>query len=236
MQRLLNEIAEFARQSESRAAFRRETAARLRCAIGFDGVAWGPIPPGLPGTALEYYGENVPAQAIVAIAEDPQARLDIARAQRFLDAQEVAVDGGFSVSEKRRSSFFAGFLAPLRVGTYLSTVLGAGGRWPPALRLTREHGAFGDREVQRLRGLRPLLRLCEAFLDERRGVPRPPVPLTPRQLAIADLVCRGFTNAEIARAFGISPNTVRNRLADAYQRLSVTTRAEFVGIVLGLQR
>src|SRR5438309_4301764 len=170
MQRLLDEIAELAQQSESRTAFRRATAARLRPAIGFDGVAWGPIPPGPPGTALEYYGENVPAQAIVAIADDCQARLDIARAQQFLDAQGVAVDGGFSVSDKRRSSFFAGYLAPLRVGTYLSTVLGAGGRWPPALRLTREHGAFGDREVQHLRRLRPLLRLCEAFLDARRGL------------------------------------------------------------------
>ena len=236
MRHLLEEIAELAQQSESRAVFRRETAARLRCAIGFDGVAWGPIPPGLPGTALEYYGENVPAQAIVAIADDRQARADIGRAQQFLDAQVVAVDGGFSVAEKRRSSFFAGFLAPLRVGTYLSTVLGAGGRWPPALRLTREHGSFGDREVRHLRRLRPLLRLCEAFLDARNGLPRAPVPLTPRQLAIADLVCRGFTNAEIAGAFGISPNTVRNRLADAYRRLSVTTRAEFVGIVIGLQR
>src|SRR5207237_7648803 len=110
MQRLLDEIAELAQQSASRHVFRRETAARLRRAIGFDGVAWGPIPPGPPGTAHEYYGENIPAQSIVAIADDHQARLDIARAQQFLDAQVVAIDGGFTVSEKRRSAFFAGFL------------------------------------------------------------------------------------------------------------------------------
>jgi len=54
IEQLLDEVVELARGSGSRARFRRETIARLRPLIGFDGVAWGPIPPGAAGTPREY--------------------------------------------------------------------------------------------------------------------------------------------------------------------------------------
>jgi DNA-binding NarL/FixJ family response regulator len=56
--------------------------------------------------------------------------------------------------------------------------------------------------------------------------------LTQRQRAIADLVCRGLTNPEIASVLGISRNTVRNQLAVTFRRLGVSTRAELVAVLL----
>jgi len=173
----------------------------------------------------------VPLEAIADMAHDPRARADIARSQRLLKQRRVAVDGGFSAAGKRRSVFFADYLASLHVGTYLSAMLDARGSHPSALRLTRERIPFREREVALLRRLRPLLDVCEALFDARPA--RPGIArLTPRQRVIVDYVARGSSNAEIALVLGISPNTVRNRLADAFERLGVTNRAELVAVAL----
>lgn len=52
--------------------------------------------------------------------------------------------------------------------------------------------------------------------------------LTPRQRDVAWLAARGLTNDEIGHALGISPNTVKNRLKEAFVRLDVASRVELV--------
>jgi DNA-binding CsgD family transcriptional regulator len=46
------------------------------------------------------------------------------------------------------------------------------------------------------------------------------------------LVARGLTNREIAEVLGISLNTVRNRLATCFAKLSVSRRSEAVLFLL----
>ena len=50
--------------------------------------------------------------------------------------------------------------------------------------------------------------------------------LTPRQIETASLAARGHTNVEIAERLGVSENTVKKHLADVFERLHVTGRAE----------
>jgi len=60
--------------------------------------------------------------------------------------------------------------------------------------------------------------------------------LTPRQLEIAQLATAGRMNADIATALGISINTVKARLKEVYDRLSVDNRTELANALRGLSR
>lgn len=56
-------------------------------------------------------------------------------------------------------------------------------------------------------------------------------PLAPRQHEVATLAANGRTNPEIADTLGISVNTVKLRLKQAYERLRVDNRAELGAIL-----
>lgn len=87
------------------------------------------------------------------------------------------------------------------------------------------------------------LRICFRWLpdratvlifDARRRVPAASAPhtasapardlLTPREQEVMEWVCRGKTNAEIARILAISPGTVRRHLENIFPRLGVENR------------
>jgi DNA-binding CsgD family transcriptional regulator len=55
--------------------------------------------------------------------------------------------------------------------------------------------------------------------------------LTPRQLQVAQLAASGCTNAEIASGLGISINTVKVRLKEAFDRLHVNNRTELASVL-----
>jgi DNA-binding CsgD family transcriptional regulator len=52
-----------------------------------------------------------------------------------------------------------------------------------------------------------------------------PSELSPREYQIADLVCRGYTNAEIAKLLGISLATVKTHLLHIFRKADVNNRA-----------
>jgi len=61
----------------------------------------------------------------------------------------------------------------------------------------------------------------------------PPGPLTPAEVAVAELALSGFANGEIARARGRSPRTVANQLASVYRKLCVASRSELAARLAG---
>jgi DNA-binding NarL/FixJ family response regulator len=61
-----------------------------------------------------------------------------------------------------------------------------------------------------------------------RGFAEPPVPLTDRQLELLEHLRRGLTNAEIAKAMGNAPSTVKTMLERLYERTGVTNRVELL--------
>ena len=59
------------------------------------------------------------------------------------------------------------------------------------------------------------------------------LPLTEREQDIAGSLARGLTYGEIAENLGISPNTVRNHVANLYKKLSVRSKVELIGVLRG---
>ena len=56
--------------------------------------------------------------------------------------------------------------------------------------------------------------------------------LPERMRQVARLAAAGHSNKRIATMLDISPNTVRNHLAEAYERLAVKNKAEMAGLML----
>ncbi len=48
--------------------------------------------------------------------------------------------------------------------------------------------------------------------------------MSPRELQVAMLVCRGFNNDEVAKALKIRSGTVKNHLRNIYRRVRVKSR------------
>lgn len=55
--------------------------------------------------------------------------------------------------------------------------------------------------------------------------------LTPREREVAALVCRGRTNAQIARSLGVGVATVKTHLLHIFDKCGVETRAGLVGVL-----
>jgi DNA-binding CsgD family transcriptional regulator len=61
--------------------------------------------------------------------------------------------------------------------------------------------------------------------------PAPPLPLSDRELEIAQLVAEGMSNDAIGKRLFISGRTVGTHLRNIYQRLEIHTRAELVRLL-----
>ncbi|HEV7928725.1 MAG TPA: helix-turn-helix transcriptional regulator [Nitrosospira sp.] len=60
--------------------------------------------------------------------------------------------------------------------------------------------------------------------------------LAPSEMNVADRFAKGMTHTEIALHLRVSPNTVRNQLAQIYQKLGVHSKTELVRVMLSRQR
>ena len=71
-----------------------------------------------------------------------------------------------------------------------------------------------------------------ARLADRVSIP----PLTPRELAVLELVARGMSNREIAASLSTEPGTIKTHLGRIYAKLGVgdRTAAALIGIRRGL--
>lgn len=89
-------------------------------------------------------------------------------------------------------------------------------------------------EVGRLLdGLRCLARGETVFPEPERRAVAEAAFLTPRQQQIVRLAAQGASNKEIAQALGIAPHTVKNHLAQIFERLGAANRAQAVSMAHG---
>jgi DNA-binding CsgD family transcriptional regulator len=105
----------------------------------------------------------------------------------------------------------------------------------------RRRGAFTDAEAATLRRVAPAMALADALHQGLDATPQRPVPtrlrcedqrLTARQREIVELVAMGHTNGAIAAALSVSPNTLRNHLAEVFRRLGASNRADVVRLAV----
>lgn len=76
------------------------------------------------------------------------------------------------------------------------------------------------------------LRSQPQFFSGDRSLAR----LSDRELQIANLVARGFTNAKIGRELWITENTVKQTLKRIFRKLEVSARTEMVAKLTNLAR
>jgi DNA-binding CsgD family transcriptional regulator len=122
--------------------------------------------------------------------------------------------------EYRRSELYQYCDRPLGVEFILQLCLDPGAS-DARLEFDRSDADFGERDRSALDLLLPHLR---QFLRARPS----PAGLTPREREVIALVADGRTNGEVAHALGISPETVRKHLENAYEKLGVHTRTAAV--------
>ncbi len=105
----------------------------------------------------------------------------------------------------------------------------------------RKRDRFDEAELERLRDVAPTYALADLALGglENRAGANMPVRLvcqdqrlTTRQREIVEHVALGHTNAEIAGALSLSPNTLRNHLATIFAKLGASNRAEVVRLAV----
>jgi len=78
--------------------------------------------------------------------------------------------------------------------------------------------------------------LVEVAIDVKKKIDLPQVPLSDRQLVIADMLERGFNNAQIGLELGYSESLIRQETVAIYRKLQVTGRKAMQAIsALNLQ-
>jgi DNA-binding CsgD family transcriptional regulator len=91
-------------------------------------------------------------------------------------------------------------------------------------------GARFGGELSLLRGALPVLALGEAVHAPAHAPPSPQTfdafGLTPRECTVLQLLCRGWTNAQIAGQLGSSPRTVKNQVATILRKTQSQNRTE----------
>ena len=81
--------------------------------------------------------------------------------------------------------------------------------------------------------LENLWRDCGPQPGAPSGSSASPCDFTGRELEVIDVVCRGFTNQEIARHLNIGIATVKTHLIHVFKKAGVETRGELISRMLG---
>ncbi len=101
---------------------------------------------------------------------------------------------------------------------------------PAIVQAARSAGARGylSKETapeELARQLREIVAHPEIDRLPKVNVPR----LTPREGDVLPLLAKGYSNKEIARALGVSPDTIKDHLARLYTKLNARDRTDAVG-------
>lgn len=201
---------------------------RLRRDVGFDigfFVRANRVGPGQQGLSVPLVAETSAWMNVYGKELAPV----FARAQR---ERGVAIDRDTLGHVFEHTRLYREFVAPHGGRCTALAVLTRAGQPIATLSLGRcGRSSFSPRDLDTLAKLVPTLSLCElALRDAPDALDR---GLSTREAEVIGYLQRGLTNREIAQACGTSPNTVRNQLRNAFDKLGATTRAEAVAISLG---
>lgn len=112
-----------------------------------------------------------------------------------------------------------------------------------ALIVLKRHGrspAFRARDVEALRGLLPAIGLADAGFQYSLGAPgASPLrnagfgALSPREMQVAQLACKGMRNSEISAILGTSRETIKKQLRSVIEKMDVSNRTELAMVWAG---
>jgi DNA-binding CsgD family transcriptional regulator len=237
-----SEILELASAAGDARAFGAAVLGRFASAVGFD-VAYhaSPLPsPRVRGDPLDLSGlaavglSEARRRELVVRGSDYTHELMPVKRAAILSGG-VAVDSEVLGSRKReRLGYYTEMMRP-EGGRHAMFVVGTfRGEIASVTMLGRCGSAFSATDADAMRAIVPALALATlAHASVPKRDRRPAPALRPLERDLVDYVSLGFTNAEIARARGTSPRTVRNQLSALYARLGVANRAELVATTNG---
>jgi DNA-binding CsgD family transcriptional regulator len=177
---------------------------------------------------LEHAGQN--DRVTVVTPSHPETGTEAASVWSHVWASEICdaedSDGGCPADHVHRADVanVAGDRHPLAK----SRIMLAPMRTPlgqARLAVIRHYRDFDERDQLLFALLRPHLSAAYRRGAERRTAGK---SLTARQRTVLQLVARGWSNDEIARALLVSTGTVRKHLDNAYRQLGVSSRAAAV--------
>jgi len=240
--RLAAELGRLGVEATSLQAFRTSALAAIRCHVPFDRAAFHAFSPRVPLETGVFVDLDVEALARSTARWDGFA-VELGRMRDLANASLVAWDReAFPAGSAARARFVELVGEPLRVRSMLMVHLVVRGEVRSAVALFGKNEATFDADhVALLRRVAPTLALGDTLLCAESGAPRVASPtrlicadgrLTARQREIVEFVAMGHTNAEIARALGVSANTLRNHLAAIFVRVGASNRADLVRLVV----
>jgi DNA-binding CsgD family transcriptional regulator len=199
--------------------------------VGFD-VAFLETKPPRPGLVARGFDPSV-----LAIARDrwDEYGRELVPVASALARQGVAIDAEVLGARRERLAYYQEVVRPQRGTSSLFALLTMGGRQLGSLMLGRTGTPFGAGEAAAVRSLlAPLAVGLAATLQTSPRDEAPPsaLAMTPREREVLRLLQLGYTNPEIARALGTSPNTVRNQVSSLLTKAGATTRTELVGLTV----
>jgi DNA-binding CsgD family transcriptional regulator len=243
MDALESRLAAVGTEATSLPAYRTAVLACLRAVVPFDVGLMHALSPRVPLETGALVGITPAELAAGTTAWDGLAVELGALRDHALAHEGVAADHEvFPRGSSARGRYARALAGVLRAEALVIAHLSARGSIRAAMVLARRApDPFQPRELALLRALVPILASGDALQEALDGAERARVPkalrcedsrLTPRQREIVTHVAMGHTNAEIAEALAISPNTLRNALADAFRRLGASNRADVVRLAV----
>lgn len=198
--------------------------------VGYD-VAFVKVLPPVCGFASRGFEQGLLNRAQ---SRWPRYRRELLPLTLASQREGVATDNDVLGPGRRRLAYYRDIVQPQRGSSSLLAHLSIGDRTVGALLLGRAGGTFKAADLSRVRHWLAPLSLGAAAIawfassSQDRNMPQ----VSPRESEVLRLVQLGYTNPEIARALGTSPNTVRNQVSSLLQKFDATTRTELVGLTL----
>lgn len=239
---LVLRLAEAGTEAETLVAFRARALELLRACVPFDRAAFHAFSPRVPLETGVFVDLDVSMLAR-SVGQWDAFAVELGRMRDLANASRVAWDReAFPPGSASRVRFLALIGTPLRVRSMVIVHLTVRGTVRSVIALFgKNDDTFDAHHVAFLQRVAPTLALADALLQHDEAAPRAALStklvcgdgrLTPRQRQIVEHVAMGHTNAEIATAMGLSPNTLRNHLAAIFTRVGASNRAELVRIAV----
>jgi DNA-binding CsgD family transcriptional regulator len=229
-------------EAETLVAFRARALELLRERVPFDRAAFHAFSPRVPLETGVFVDLDVSVLAR-SVAHWDAFAVELGRMRDLANTSRVAWDReAFPPGSASRARFLELLGTPLRVRSMLIVHLTVRDAVRSVIALFgKTDDTFDARHVAFLQRVAPTLALADALLQHDEAAPRAALPtklvcgdgrLTPRQRQIVEHVALGHTNAEIATAMGLSPNTLRNHLAAIFTRVGASNRADLVRLAV----
>jgi len=234
---LIRDVAEIAMSVDSADAFRNHSLERLIRAVGADAGSYCSVGQDPAGMSAALIGTVTPvAQVVRCVRELAPEEIHRSLVPRTQEDAEV-----LSAERRARLYLYRDYLAAFGITRFAVRGWLSGDRicWLTLARTgPHDRRRFIARAASLIDASFPLFALGErahnrwpsSGAQRRRNGRAPEIlnELTACESRVVDLLERGLTNREIASLLGLSPNTVRNRVASAFKRVGASRRSELV--------